>query len=295
MLQIRVKVKLRCGENWEPAVGFIIVTTPTALASNFFSGQPVEISGVISPPPLPVAGGLFDYRTYLERQGIYFQLKTASAGDWKLLSTNATPSLSDRFLAWSQKTLARGLPEEDEPLRLLWAMTLGWKTALTGEVTAPFLESGTMHIFAISGLHIALIAGILVAILRTLQVPRFWCGAVIIPIIWFYTAATGWQPSAIRSTIMMTIIIAGWSLKRPSNLINSLAAAAFIILLYDPQQLFQASFQLSSSLSCWSIALFMPPLEKLRDRILQIDPLLPPELMPRWRRWLNSILWVVST
>jgi len=179
-------------------------------------------------------------------------------------------------------------------LKLLWAMTLGWKTALTGEVTAPFMQSGTMHIFAISGLHIALIAGILVAMLRTVQVPRFWCGAVIIPIIWFYTAVTGWQPSAIRSTIMMTIIIAGWSLKRPSNLINSLAAAAFIILLYDPQQLFQASFQLSFFVVL-SIALFMPPLEKLRDRLLQTDPLLPPELLPRWQRWLHAPLRIVTT
>ncbi|MDD5141490.1 MAG: ComEC/Rec2 family competence protein [Verrucomicrobiales bacterium] len=286
--------ELRRGENWQPALGSIIATTPGALGSNFFAGPPVEISGVIAPPPLPVAEGLFDYRTYLKRQGIYFQLKTASVDGWKLLSTNQTPAMSDRFLAWSQKTLARGLPEEDEPLKLLWAMTLGWKTALTGEVTAPFMQSGTMHIFAISGLHIALIAGILVAILRTVQMPRFWCGAVIIPLIWFYTAATGWQPSAIRSTIMMTIIIAGWSLKRPSNLINSLAAAAFIILLYDPQQLFQASFQLSFFVVL-SIALFMPPLEKIRDRLLQIDPLLPRELIPRWRRWSNSVLWVVST
>ncbi|MEJ0088911.1 MAG: ComEC/Rec2 family competence protein [Limisphaerales bacterium] len=293
LVQLHVSELRRAG-NWEPAVGSIIVTTPNALAGNFFAGQPVEIFGILGPPPVPVAEGLFDYRIYLQRQGIYYQLKTASTGDWKLLSTNSTPPLSDRFLAWSQRTLALGLPGEDEPLKLLWAMTLGWKTALTGEVTAPFMQSGTMHIFAISGLHIALIAGILVAILRTVQVPRFWCGIVIIPLIWFYTAATGWQPSAIRSTIMMTIIIAGWSLKRPSNLINSLAAAAFIILLYDPQQLFQASFQLSFFVVL-SIALFMPPLEKLRDRLLQINPLLPRELIPRWKRWSNSGLWLVST
>ena len=293
LAQVRVS-ELRRDDVWRPALGAIIVTTPGALAGNFFAGQPVEISGVIGPPPRPAAQGLFDYRTYLRRQGIYFQLKTASVDDWKLLSTNSTPSLSDRFLAWSQKTLARGLPAEDEPLRLLWAMTLGWKTALTGEVTAPFMQSGTMHIFAISGLHIALIAGILVAILRTVQVPRFGCGAVIIPLLWFYTAATGWQPSAIRSTIMMTLIIAGWSLKRPSNLINSLAAAAFIILLYDPQQLFQASFQLSFFVVL-SIALFMPPLEKIRDRLLQTDPLLPPELVPRWRRWSGAPSRMVLT
>src|SRR5260221_6202756 len=134
-------------------------------------------------------------------------------------------------------------------------MTLGWKTALNNEVADPFMRSGTMHIFAISGLHIALIAGILVSLLRVLKVPRAACGLIVIPLIWAYTGVTGWQASAIRSTVMMTIIIAGWSLKRPSDLLNSLAAAAFIILLWEPQQLFQASFQLSFSVVL-SLALF---------------------------------------
>jgi competence protein ComEC len=282
------------GTNWQPASGQILVATPGTLPAGFFEGQPVEIAGIIAGPPIPVAEGLFDYRTFLQRQGIHFQLKAYSTDDWKLLSTNTTPPISDRFLAWSQATLAHGLPAVDEPLKLLWAMTLGWRPALTSEVTAPFMQSGTMHIFAISGLHIALIAGILVAILRAAQLPRFACGAVIIPLIWFYTAATGWQPSAIRSTIMMTIVIGGWMLKRPGDLINSLAAAAFIILLCDPLQLFQASFQLSFFVVL-SIALFMPPLEKLRDGLLAIDPLLPRKLVPRWRRWLNAVLRVVLT
>src|SRR5207249_11254791 len=146
---------------------------------------------------------------------------------------------------WPQNPVQRGVPEQDDALLLAWAMALGWTTALTGDVSQPFMRTGTMHIFAISGLHIALIAGILVALLRLLQVPRGACGWLVIPLIWFYTAATGWQPSAIRSTIMMTVIIVGWALKRPSDLLNSLAAAGFIILLWDPQQLFQASFQLS--------------------------------------------------
>src|SRR5262249_9984449 len=127
-----------------------------------------------------------------------------------------------------------------------------------------------MHIFAISGLHIALIAGILVSLLRVLQVPRAWCGAAVIPLIWFYTAATGWQSSAIRSTVMMSIVIAGWSLERPSDLINSLAAAALVILVWDPQQLFQAGFQLSFFVVL-SIALFVPPLEQFIQRWLQPD------------------------
>ena len=59
-----------------------------------------------------------------------------------------------------------------------------------------------MHLFAIDGLRIALISGMLVALLRVLHVSRAWCGAVAIPVIWFYTAATGWEPSAIRASAL---------------------------------------------------------------------------------------------
>ncbi len=295
LVQLNI-AKISLKDSQQTATGKIIVTSKGALPFEFYAGRDVEITGVLTPPQTPIAPGLFDYRIYLERQGVYYQLKANSLSDWRIVdsNTNNTPPLSDRFLNWAQQTLARGLPTEDEPLQLMWAMTLGWKTALTGEVNEPFMRSGTMHIFAISGLHIALIAAILVALMRIIRVPRAWCGVVVIPLIWFYTGATGWQSSAIRSTIMMTIIIGGWSLHRPSDLINSLAAAGFAILLWDPQQLFQAGFQLSFFVVL-SIALFMPPLEKIRDRLLAIDPLLAPEVIPKWKRDLRALSRVVLT
>ena len=287
--------ELRTNETWIPARGDIIVTTPGVLGENFFQGQPVEISGVLGHPELPVAEGIFDYRSYLEKLGVFYSLKTEGTNDWQLgAQPLATPPFSARFIAWAQHTLALGLDPADKSTQLLLAMTLGQKTALTDEVSEPFMRSGTMHIFAISGLHIALIAGILLAVLRVAQLPRSVCGFVVLPLIWFYTAATGWQPSAIRSTIMMSVIIIGWMLKRPSDLLNSLAAAGFIILVWDPQQLFQASFQLSFFVVL-SIALFSPPLEKIRDRLLETDPLLPVELLPRWRSWLNGPLRFLAT
>jgi ComEC/Rec2-related protein len=287
---------LRRGGEWQPATGLVAVTTPGVLATNYFAGRVVELTGILREPRGALAEGLFDYRAFLAWQGIYFQLQCADTNDWQLVAgTSSQPPVADRFLAWAQRTLARGLPVEDQELRLLWAMTLGWKTALTDEVSEPFMRSGTMHVFAISGLHIALIAGILVAVLRALQLPRGACGAVIVPLIWGYTAATGWQPSAIRSTLMMTVIIAGWSLRRPGNLLNSLAASGFIILLWQPTQLFQASFQLSFFVVL-AIALLLPPFERLRQRLLQTDPFLPDELRPRWQRWLDTpVRWVTTS
>jgi ComEC/Rec2-related protein len=282
--------ELRRGENWQPASGAIIVTTPNPLPENYFASQPVEVSGVIARPPPPLDEGLFDYRSYLETRGIYYQLKTESTNDWRLRPPILSESpLTDRFLSWSKRTLALGLPAEDQPLRLLWAMTLGWRTAFTGDISEPFLRAGTMHLFAIDGLRIALISGMLVALLRVLQVSRAWCGLIAIPAIWFYTAATGWEPSAIRASVMMTVVLGGWALKRPGDTVNSLAAAAFIILVWEPRQLFEASFQLSFFVVL-VIALMLPPLNKISDRLLRHDPLLPNELLPRWRRALNSIM-----
>ena len=285
LAEIQVQAVRRRGGDWEPASGRIVASTPGILPEQFFGGRVVEIEGVLAKPLPPAVPGQFDYRTYLERRGIYFQLRVSSTNDWKLareFAQPARPPLSDRFSGWAMSVLRLGLPE-DESVRLLWAMTLGWKTALTAEVSEPFMRSGTMHVFAISGLHIALIAGLLVLVLRAVKVPSSVCGAVVIPLIWCYTGVTGWQASAIRSTIMMTVIIAGWSLRRPSNLLNSLAVAAFLILLWDPQQLFQAGFQLSFCVVL-SLALFTPVLDRVRQRLLAVDPFLPAQLRPQWQR-----------
>lgn len=283
---------VRIDDGWRPAIGRVAATMSGALETGYFGGRTVEVVGVLRRPSGPVAEGLFDHRAWLEWQGIHYELVTDGPEDWALVATAdepVRPPLSDRFLAWAQGVLAIGQPEEDEALRLLWAMTLGWKTALTDEASEPFVRTGTMHIFAISGLHIVLITGILVALLRVMQVPRCACGAVTVPIVWFYTAATGWQASAIRATLMMTVIIGGWALRRPSDLLNSLAAAGFMILIWEPRQLFQASFQLSFFVVL-AIALFARPIAEVQRRWLATDPFLPEELVPRWRKALEPPL-----
>jgi len=292
--QIELESIRRNNSDWEPAYARVAFSVPDVLAPNFFAGVRVEATGVVAPPKRPIAQGIFDYRSYLVRQGIHYQLRTESTNSWRVvpgLDSPQTASLTDRFVAWAKVALASGLPNEDEPLHLLWAMTLGLRPALTDEVALPFMRSGTMHIFAISGLHVALIAGMLVSILRVVQIPRSICGLVVIPLLWFYTGATGWHASAIRATVMMSVVILGWMLKRPSDLLNSLGAAALLILIWQPFQLFQASFQLSFAVVL-SLALLTPHFQQLWQRLTQPDPFLPDELRPRWQRLLlRSAYW----
>ena len=268
------------------ASGTVHVFAPFRLAKHYYAGRQVKVSGVIKRPPVAQARGMFSYRDYLARHDIHFQFRTKTLRDWRLLDEvrPPAPSLSVRFQRWARDALAKPLGGEDAAVRLLWAMTLGWRTSLNGEVAKPFMYSGTMHIFAISGLHIAMIAAILVQLMRLIRLPRVACGLLLIPVLWFYVAATGWQSSAVRSSVMVTIVAMGWILKRPSDLVNSLAAAALLILLWEPQQLFMTGFQLSFCVVV-SIAMFALPLQERIQNRLQPDPLLPPELWPWWSRF----------
>jgi len=269
------------GGDWRPATGTMVVSSRGTL-TNFFAGQILEITGVARVPKLAAAEGLFDYREYLKQKKIYYELQTTSEPDLQILKSPANRPVADRFREWARKALAAGMPGEDESLRLEWALTLGWKTALTEAVAEPFVRAWTYHIFAVDGLRMAIIFGIFFALLRACGLPRGICGLVLLPLIWFYTALTGWPASAIRATVMLSVIIVGWALKRPSDLLNSLFAAAIIILVWQPQQLFQAGFQLSFFVVLCMI-LIIPPLHALAERLTAADPLLPAELLPSWR------------
>jgi competence protein ComEC len=286
LARIDVAALRRNREAWQPAAGRMAVTMPGTLSTNFFAGQEVEITGVAGRPNIAAADGAFDYRAYLNQLGIYYQLQAASGQDWRIVSSPSKPPLADRFRDWARRALALGLPVEDESLRLEWALTLGWKTALTEEVSEPFVQAATYHIFAVDGLRMAILFGLFFGLFRVLRLPRVVCGLVLIPLIWFYVALTGWPASAIRATVMLTVVIVGWVLRRPSDLLNSLFAAALIILLWEPRQLFQAGFQLSFFVVLCLI-LTLPALRGLGRRLTAPDPLLPEQLRPRWRQTLR--------
>jgi ComEC/Rec2-related protein len=237
---------------------------------------------VLSLPPTAVARGAFDYRDFLRRNGVHRQLRASGPVDWQLADpeSHRAPPVSDRFLDWARGILGRGFPADDPAIQLLWAMVLGWKPGLTHDMQEPFMQSGTIHVFAISGLHIALLAAILVEALRLFGLPRGPAGLAALPLVWAYTAITGWQASAIRSAVMWSVVAGGWALRRPGNLANSLALAALLLLVWDPQQLFLPGFQLSFCVVL-SLALLARRFTEVLVRWTAPDPWVPPVLRSR--------------
>lgn len=232
------------GGDWAGAEGRVRVTLRDARGTEVGRGMTVEVFGLFQEPGGPELPGAFDLRRHLWSQEVRRVGVLEGPEDWHCVAQPDRESLSEAFLPWAHSVLGRGVPD-DAATRMVRSLVLGWRAGLDPEWREAFLASGTMHVFAISGLHIALVAGAMVQLLLMARVPREACVWLVVPLVWAYVGITGWQASAIRSGVMTTVVAAGWALRRPSDILNSLAVSAWIILVFEPGQLFQAGFQLS--------------------------------------------------
>ncbi|MDG1890815.1 MAG: ComEC/Rec2 family competence protein [Verrucomicrobiota bacterium] len=274
-----------------PASGIVLVKTWGVLPDTFYMGVPTTISGVLTRPPEPLADDLFDYGNHLRQRGIY-QLLSAETPDAWAVNPNANyipkRPWTDQFRAWAMKTMMRGLPVMDDSIKLQWAMVLGWKTWLHDDMLIPFRWSGSMHVFAISGMHVAIVAGLALGCMRLLPIAPWICILIASSITWAYIAVSGWQTSAIRAGVMMSIMSAAWLLNRPTMMVNTLFTAAWVILVWQPSQLFQVGFQLSFGVVL-SLTTITPRLHKKLLEWTQPDPWI---LRERWTWQEHARSWV---
>jgi len=203
----------------------------------------IEGIGVISAlPPKPSPK---DFAHYLDNAGVNFRFSQG-----QVLRTVKPASAYRQFCArmaerFSQ-TLGVGI-EAKHPLRtsVLRAMLLGQKSELNEEQSWLFRTSGTMHVFAISGLHIGVIATAihwLLVLIRLPGKPRLF---VELTALWLYVDITGAAPSAVRAFIMVALFLIAFALRLPGNPIATLTTASLIVICFDPLQVFSASFQMS--------------------------------------------------
>lgn len=141
-----------------------------------------------------------------------------------------------------------------DELATVGALTLGYKEDLDKELKHHFQASGAAHVLAVSGLHTGIIYGLLLALMtiggRYKPLYENWLGrclvsGIIILCMWGYAWLTRMTPSVVRAVLMVTIFEVGRMLYRQAFSINTVAAAAVLILLVHPQDLWSVSFQLS--------------------------------------------------
>jgi len=187
--------------------------------------------------------------------------------------------LADRCYAARRASaayLSAGIEEHKQTVDILHSLLLGYRR-LSYEMRQVFVFTGTLHIFAISGSHVVVFAGIIIVILGMLRISSVYWGFILAPLLCAYTFATGLQSSAARACIMAIIYWSAPLLGRRPDGITALAVSALIIVGAVPTQLFDRGFILSFVCVLGLIVLY-PMINGPVQRRLEPDPLrLQPE------------------
>jgi ComEC/Rec2-related protein len=253
-------------------------------------GDELKFFGTAEPIEPPRNPGEFDMRSYLARRDVYRMLFVRYPEDGTLIrhgGGNPILRAAQKSRAWMQNALSRGLEDAPEVQNFLSGIVLGLRHQTPEDMEEPFQQTGTLHLFAVAGLHVGIVAALLWMLATVARLSRRSAAAVIIPLLLFYAAVTGLHISSIRAAVMASIMIGGFFFERKAFLFNSLAAAAFVLLCWNTNELFSTGFQLSFAV-VGAIVLFADPFFRFLQRWVAIDPFLPRSLLRGPRRWLHS-------
>lgn len=217
-------------------------------------------------PEKPGNPGEFNYAAYLANQGIFHTIYL-SQDDFRVLSTGKGNPL--KSFALNTRTGFLNLLAENglkgKELSVAAALLAGFDDQLDADQRREYAGAGVIHILCVSGLHVGvlfLLAEFAFSFLRRRKYLAVFKPVMIILVIWIYALITGMAPPVLRASLMFTLIIIGKAAQRQSNTFNTLALAAFILLILDPRLLFNVGFQLSFSAVAGIVA-FQPSIRKL--------------------------------
>gem|GEM_PF-3292000 len=210
----------------------------------------------------------FDQKRFNEAKGFIAQVILSEI---KLLNNVELSSLKQTSHAWIQHQFAQ--IKNLEVKGLLVAFTTGDKRMLSTATKNAFSRAGVMHLLAVSGLHVSLVAGLPLLLLKRSRkkITRLFWFFSALTIVWLYAWLTGFQASVLRAATMLSLIGLAQVLKVTTSSINQLGAAATFILLAEPNALFTVGFQLSFA-AVGAILMWAPILSKLfRTQHLQVN------------------------
>src|SRR6266446_7959220 len=249
-------------------------------------GDELKFSGTAEPIPPPRNPGEFDMRSYLTRRDVCRMLFVRYPEDGTLIrhgGGNPILRAAQKSRAWMQNALCRGLEDAPEVQNFLSGIVLGLRRQTTEDIEEPFQQTGTLHLFAVAGLHVGMVGRLLWILAMMARLSRKWATALIIPLLLFYAAVTGLHVSSVRAAVMSSILLGGFFFDRKVFALNSLAAAAFFLLCWDTNEFFSTGFQLSFAV-VGGIILLADPLSGWLRPIGAPDPFLPRRLVTGLRR-----------
>jgi len=238
-----------------------------AQPSALIRGAHYRVRGLLKYSADPQATDLTAFQQFLSRNGYYYRLQRAR------IVQEVTPApifyrWCDRQNQHLQRIARKGSSNarERELASIFTAMMLGIKGAIPPQQKDNFRISGTLHLFAISGLHVGIIAATLYILLSIIRVPLLPRCVIALCVLWLYVQITGASPSAIRAFSMAFFYWAALGVQRKPSTFSALLASAFAVLVYEPQQLLSVGFQLSYTVVTGLLLYGQPLIETLQNK-----------------------------
>ncbi|MGD9327945.1 MAG: ComEC/Rec2 family competence protein, partial [Cyclobacteriaceae bacterium] len=257
--------RARSDNKWQHIRGKVLLYLPKQEYPHF--GKSLMIYGPprkIQPPKNPDE---FDYQKYMHIKGIshqhfikpgrYFEIDQGVA---KSSLKGLTLKIRDLITRFLDKTI-----KDKNTKTIMLALLTGQRDYIDNGNYSTFIQTGIIHVLAISGLHVGIIYVFLVFILKPIsrkKWSRFFSYCLKIIILITFALMTGLSPSVMRATFMFIIMIIGEMLNRNSHILNSVFSSFFLLLVFNPFKLFDVGFQLSYS-AVLGIILFQPLIYQL--------------------------------
>jgi competence protein ComEC len=209
--------------------------------------------------------GQFNYKIYLEKQGVYQQVFLENHQFLKLKSGHfSLKGIASDFRNSVQKSLQKHPLEKDE-LAVVNALLLGQRQYISKELIANYSNAGVIHILAVSGLHVGVILLFLSFFFKPLERMKqgtYLKAILIILLLWCFAFIAGLSASVVRAVTMFSFVAFGLALKRKKIIEFSLFSSLFFLLILKPMFVFEVGFQLSY-LAVFSIIWIQPKLHKI--------------------------------
>ncbi len=238
------------GSEWKSHQGKIVLYfSKQDFSSPFHYGDVFLIKGTPQLISAPLNPDEFDYKRYLSFKDIYHQqfIKKENIRLIDYRPSNSFVKYASLSRSWAESQLKKYVAGTRER-GIIIALVLGVTDGLDNELLSAYGATGAMHVLSVSGLHVGIIYGLLLFLLNPINKTRTgkWTLAIIsICLLWMYAFITGLSPSVLRAVTMFSFVALSRPVDYRTNIYNTLAASAFVILLYDPYLIMSVGFQLS--------------------------------------------------
>lgn len=239
-------------------------------------GQEIDLHGRWEAIAEPRNRGEFDRAGHLRRLGIVAE---CFVREWHPTDKPIHPfwTLTKKARDGFRHSITHGIPLDSNEAKVILAMVMGQQPPYQDPVVDPFRQSGTLHLFSVSGQHVNLVAAILWLAMRLLRVPRRYSILLLIPAVFGYAWLTGASPPAVRAAWMAAVFLSAFLVQRKANLMQALSAVILVALFLDSNLLFLAGVQLSYGIVA-VISIGLAISRKLLETMSWNDSYLPREL-----------------